>query len=207
MFRILCLLIGYSIGCIQTAFIVGKLMGKIDIRDYGSGNAGTTNATRVLGAKAGIIVFLSDVLKGILGYCLCSLIFKGGGTFFSEESLLPGIYGGLGVILGHDFPFYLKFRGGKGIASTLGFMLCINPWIALITYILGIIIVSISKIISVSSLAMVLIFPIVMIFFKLEREAILIMLFITVLSYYQHKSNIKRLFKGEEDKVNLRKTK
>lgn len=79
--RFICLAIGYMIGCIQTAFIVGKIMGKIDIRDFGSGNAGTTNVTRVLGAKAGGIVFICDVLKAVIAYCICTIIFKGGGTF------------------------------------------------------------------------------------------------------------------------------
>lgn len=205
MIRVICLIIGYSIGCIQTAFIVGKLMGKIDIRDFGSGNAGTTNVTRVLGAKAGLIVFICDILKGVLAYILCSLIFKGDGTFFSGNSLIPGIYAGFGVILGHDFPFYLKFRGGKGIASTLGFILCINPWVALITYAFGLTAVTITKFISMASLVMTLACPVIMLFFRLEAEAVIVMFIVMALAYYQHLGNIKRLIKGEENKFSIKK--
>lgn len=205
MFRLICLVIGYAIGCIQTAFIVGKLMGHIDIRNFGSGNAGTTNVTRVLGAKAGAIVFIGDILKGVIAFVICSVIFNGGGTFFSGESLIPGIYAGVGVILGHDFPFYLKFRGGKGIASTLGIILCINPIVAVVTYVLGFIAVVITKYISMSSLVMTLACPIIMLLLGLEKEAVIIMFLVMALAYYQHRGNIKRLLKGEENKFSIKK--
>lgn len=205
MFRLICLVIGYAIGCIQTAFIVGKLMGHIDIRNFGSGNAGTTNVTRVLGAKAGAIVFIGDILKGVIAFVICSIIFNGGGTFFSGDSLIPGIYAGVGVILGHDFPFYLKFRGGKGIASTLGIILCINPIVALVTYVLGFVAVVITKYISMSSLVMTLACPIIMLLLRLEKEAVIIMFLVMALAYYQHRGNIKRLLKGEENKFSIKK--
>lgn len=204
MYRIICFVIGYAIGCIQTAFIVGKLMGKIDIRDYGSGNAGTTNVTRVLGVKAGAIVFLCDVLKGIAAYTICSLLFNGGGSFYEGASLLPGIYAGLGVILGHDFPFYLKFKGGKGIASTLGLMLCIDLKVAFLTYAFGFLVVVITKYVSASSLTMVLAFIIFMFIFKFNIEACILALVISALAYYQHISNIKRLISGNENKFNIK---
>lgn len=205
MFRLICLVIGYAIGCIQTAFIVGKLMGNIDIRNFGSGNAGTTNVTRVLGAKAGAIVFVADILKGVVAFVLCSIIYKGGGTFFSGDSLLYGLYAGVGVILGHDFPFYLKFRGGKGIASTLGIILCINPIVATVTYVLGFIAVVITKYISMASLIMTLVCPIAMLVLGLEKEAVVIMFLVMALAYYQHRGNIKRLIKGEENKFSIKK--
>lgn len=205
MFRLICLVIGYAIGCIQTAFIVGKLMGNIDIRNFGSGNAGTTNVTRVLGAKAGAIVFVADILKGVVAFTLCSIIYHGGGTFFSGDSLLYGLYAGVGVILGHDFPFYLKFRGGKGIASTLGIILCINPVVAVVTYVLGFIAVVITNYISMASLVMTLVCPIAMLVLGLEGEAVVIMFLVMALAYYQHRGNIKRLIKGEENKFSIKK--
>lgn len=205
MFRLICILLGYFIGCIQSAFIVGKLMGNIDIREHGSGNAGTTNITRVLGAKAGLIVFVLDILKGILSFVLCSLIFKGGGTFLGSASILSGVYGGFGAILGHDFPFYLNFKGGKGTATTLGFILFINPYVAVITYVFGFIVVFITRYISLASLVMTLACFLLMILFKLETEAIIIMFLVMVLSYYQHLSNIKRLIKKEENKFSFKK--
>lgn len=203
--RFICLIIGYAIGCVQTAFIVGKLTAKIDIRNYGSGNAGTTNVTRVIGAKAGLIVFISDVLKGIIAYVLCSLIFNGTGTFTNGTSYIPGMYAALGVILGHDFPFYLKFKGGKGIASTLGIILCINLKLAVITYVIGFIVVVITKYISASSLSMTLTTFVLMLIFKFPIEASILMLILTSISYYQHIPNIKRLLKGEENKFSIKK--
>lgn len=205
MFRLICILIGYFIGCIQSAFIVGKLMANIDIRDYGSGNAGTTNVTRVLGAKAGVIVFILDILKGVLAFVICSLIFKGGGTFLGKSSILAGVYAGFGAILGHDFPFYLKFKGGKGTATTLGFILFINPFVAITTYVIGFTVVFITRYISLASLVMTLICFLTMILFKLEFEAIIVMFFVMILSYYQHLDNIKRLIKREENKFSFKK--
>jgi len=211
--RIICLVIGYIIGCIQTAFIIGKIMGKIDIRDFGSGNAGTTNVTRVLGAKAGAIVFVCDILKAVIAYCICAFIFKGGGTFFGEGNVLWGIYAGVGVILGHDFPFYLGFKGGKGIASTLGLILCIDWRVALTTYIIGLAVVIAKKYISLCSLVMVVVAPVSMVLFSLIRkneiniEAVVLMSAIGFLAYYQHIPNIKRLIRGEENKFSIKKNK
>ena len=177
MFRLYAVLIGYVLGCIQTAFIVGKLTGKIDIRDYGSGNAGFTNATRVLGAKAGIVVFLVDFFKVILAFILASIIFNGKGSFTEGVSYLPGIYAGIGAILGHNYPFYLGFKGGKGIACTLGLMLFLNWQIALITYAIGFVEFMFTKYISLASLTMTLLYPIIMIIarnvFGFDWESIL----------------------------------
>ena len=112
MFRFICMILGYGIGCLQSAYLVGRFAGHMDLRQYGSGNLGTTNALRVLGKKAGAITFVCDILKSVLGFLLCKMIF--------QQIPLAGLYGCVGVILGHDFPFYLNFKGGKGIAATAG---------------------------------------------------------------------------------------
>lgn len=205
--RIVCLAVGYLIGCIQTAFIVGEIVGKIDIRNFGSGNAGTTNVTRVLGAKAGLIVFLGDLLKVIIAYSICSILFDGSGTFFKGMSLLPGLYAGLGAVLGHNFPFYLKFRGGKGIACTLGLMLCIDIKVAGLTYLIGFIFFIIFRFVSLSSLIMALLAPIIMIIFGFETEPVVLMFVLAASAYYKHIPNIKRLIKGEESKFSFKKIK
>ena len=111
--RILCLAIGYLFGLFQTAYIYGKMHG-IDIRQHGSGNAGTTNTLRVLGTKAGLIVFAGDVLKCVLAVVVCSILF---GKKYPEMVYLWKMYAAAGAILGHNFPFYLNFKGGKGISS------------------------------------------------------------------------------------------
>ncbi len=204
MFRIICLVIGYALGCIQSAYFVGRAVGHIDIREYGSGNAGFTNTTRVLGKKAGIIVFVLDVAKVIIAYIICSAIFDGAGSFMSGTSLLPGLYGGLGAVLGHNFPFYLGFRGGKGIACTLGLMLLANWQTALITYLIGFIVFIAKRYISLSSLTMALLYPILMVILKntfgFGAEEIILMFVLCVLAYIKHRTNIQRLLNGTENK-------
>ena len=117
--RILCVLIGYCFGIFQTAYIYGKLNG-IDIREHGSGNAGTTNALRVLGKKAGLIVFLGDLLKAFIPCILARVV----GIYFFPAIVIPMIlWTGLGVVIGHNYPFYMHFKGGKGIAATGGVIL------------------------------------------------------------------------------------
>lgn len=109
--RLVCVAIGYLFGLFQTAYIYGKLHG-IDIRNYGSGNAGTTNTLRVLGTKAGLIVLAGDILKCILAIAAVRLLFAGG--VHEDMYYLLAMYAALGAILGHDYPFYLGFKGGKG---------------------------------------------------------------------------------------------
>ena len=117
--RIICLIIGYICGLFQTSYIIGR-MHKTDIRDYGSGNAGTTNALRTFGRKAGALTLLGDVLKCVIAVVLVNLIF---GKTYGEIMPLLSVYAAAGCILGHNFPFYLNFRGGKGFAASVGFML------------------------------------------------------------------------------------
>lgn len=209
MFRIICLAIGYGFGCLQSAYFLGRLVGKIDIREYGSGNAGFTNTTRVLGKKVGAMVFLFDLFKVIVAYIICSLIFDGDGSFVNGTSLLPGIYAGIGAVLGHNFPFYLGFRGGKGIACTLGLMLCVNWQVALCTYLIGFIVFIAKKYISLASLTMAILNPILMIVFKnmfsFGTEEIILMFVLCILAYIKHISNIKRLLSGTENKFGTKK--
>ncbi len=209
MFRIICLIIGYLFGCLQSAYFLGRVVGKIDIREYGSGNAGFTNTTRVLGKKVGAMVFIFDLFKVIVAYIVCSLIFNGGGSFIMGESLLPGIYAGLGAVLGHNFPFYLGFRGGKGIACTLGLMLCVNWQVALATYLIGFLVFIAKKYISLSSLTMALLYPVFMIVlnnrYGFGIEEIILMFVLCVLAYIKHKSNIERLLNGTENKFGSNK--
>ena len=112
MFRLICMIIGYCIGCIETAHVIGKLWG-VDLRKHGSGNLGTTNTLRVLGKKAGAMVFIGDILKSVIAYLICRAVFKDNGT-------IAGLFGSAGAILGHNYPFYLNFKGGKGIAVMIG---------------------------------------------------------------------------------------
>ncbi len=206
MFRVFCLIIGYFIGCIQFPYLVGKVFGKIDIRDYGSGNAGTTNVVRTLGTKFGLLVFVLDILKAVLAYSVCSILFDGSGTFFSTENanLLPGLYAGIGTIIGHDFPFFMQFKGGKGSASGLGTILCTDLVAALISFLVGILTVAFSRYISLASLLITFVFFIMLLILKYDIESVLVAFSIFAMSCYQHRGNIRRLLKGEERKFTFK---
>ena len=201
MFRLISLLIGYFIGCISMGFIVGKLT-KTDLRKKGSGNLGTTNALRVLGFRAGLATFLGDILKGVVAFFLCRLIFP-------DDSLLAGIYAGAGAILGHDFPFYLKFKGGKGIASTIGIVLSLtfvfSPFFGAITIAIGILGVACSGFISMGSILFSISIPISAYFLGMPTEAVVIFTALAVLATWLHRANIKRLISGTENKFTLHK--
>ena len=126
MVRVVCLLIGYVFGLFQTSYFISKSRG-FDIRDFGSGNAGTTNVFRTIGMKPGLMTFIGDSLKCLLAICLVSLLFRR-----SHAEMLPllKMYTAMGAVLGHDYPFYLDFRGGKGVAASVGFLLAFDPIVA-----------------------------------------------------------------------------
>ncbi len=209
--RIICIAIGYVFGLFQTAFIYGKLHG-IDIRQYGSGNAGTTNTLRVLGTKAGLIVLLGDILKCIFAIVICGIVFD---ASHPDEIYLLKLYAAAGAILGHNFPFYLNFKGGKGIAATAGLILSFHPAFIPMGVILFFGAFFITHYVSLGSL---LVYAGLMIEMVVagqmglfgSSQAVLIEMYIitallTILAYYKHRENIKRLIRGEERKTYLTK--
>ena len=210
MFRIASLLIGYCLGLIQAAYIVGKLSG-VDIREHGSKNAGFTNANRVLGAKKGIIVFLIDVAKAVAAYFIATIVayhffgYSGGGTFFANQYVMPGLYGALGAILGHTFPFYMKFKGGKGVSCMLGLVIMLDWRIMAIAFLLGLIAVVITRFISVGSLTVAICIPILMVVFGYAIEGILLTSALFAFVCFLHRLNIKRLIAGQENKFSFSK--
>ena len=209
MVRLLCVLIGYLFGIIQTGYIYGKI-NHVDIRKHGSGNAGTTNALRTLGWKAGVITFLGDCLKSILAVLLVRLIFAD-----HANLTLYAFYAGLGAVLGHNYPFYLKFKGGKGIASTAGIMLAIYPKIFLVVAVVFLAIVLLTQYVSLGSIIIMILFVVQVIYygqqgvFGLTGNALYefygIAIFLALLAIWRHRANIVRLVKGKENKTNLLK--
>ena len=203
--RIICLLIGYLFGIIQTGFIYGKIK-HIDIRKHGSGNAGATNALRTLGWKAGATTFIGDALKAVAAVLIARLIFAD-----SPEVMLLGLYAGMGVVLGHNYPFYLKFKGGKGIASTVGLMLATDPVIFLTILAIFLVIFLTSKYVSLGSLVCVLVFAVEFIIFgqmgkygvdvNQLHEMYGLVIFLAALGWWRHRANIQRLLKGTENKI------
>lgn len=205
--RIICLLIGYGFGCIQTAYIIGKAVKNVDVREHGSGNAGTSNVIRVVGRRAGLAVFICDVLKAVAAFVVCALIFEGGGSFFEDNLwLIPGLYAGLGVILGHNFPFFLKFKGGKGIASSLGVVLALDWRAAIVVYVVGFLILVLTRYISLTSLTMSLVLPLMLFVLNHQPETLIVTIFMAAMAFFLHRGNIQRLLGGTERKLNLFKT-
>ena len=202
-------IIGYFFGCIQSGYIYGRLHG-IDIREHGSKNSGATNSLRTMGKKAGIIVLTMDFLKAILP-CLCvRLLYLGTGY-----ELILMLYMGIGVVLGHDFPFYLGFRGGKGVASTGAVMLVLDFRVAFFCLIMFIIIVAITKYVSVGSISVMILFFIILTYMsRMEYMPIntlyvtefnILCFFITGFTIFMHRANIKRLIAGNENKIGVGK--
>lgn len=211
--RLICLVIGYICGLFQTGYLYGKLH-HIDIRQHGSGNAGTTNALRTLGWKAGVITFLGDCLKCIVAVWIAWMIF---GKSHERMFELLAMYAGVGAVLGHNFPFYLHFKGGKGIAATAGILLAVNPRVAIVAYLTFIVIVVITKYVSLGSIVLVIMFAVGMVIqgevfgttlTPPERyELYGLSLFLMLLAIYKHKANIKRLLNGTENKLSFSKKK
>jgi glycerol-3-phosphate acyltransferase PlsY len=210
--RLICIALGYVFGLFQTAFFYGKLHG-IDIREHGSGNSGTTNALRVLGRKAGIIVLAGDCIKCMIPVWIVRLVF---GPTHPEILYLLCLYTGAGAILGHNYPFYLQFRGGKGIAATAGLVLSFHPYFVILGLIMFFSSFFITHYVSVGSLMVYAGFLIQMIycgmtgFFAPMAQAQLyemyaITLFLTIMAYWKHRENIMRLIHGNERKTYLTK--
>ena len=175
----------------------------VDIRKYGSGNAGTTNALRVLGKKAGLIVFLGDFLKGIIACSLTHIIL---GQLGIGNAYMFVLYTGLGVVLGHNFPFYMQFKGGKGIAVTSGVMLALDLRIGLIGIIGFLIIFFTTRYVSVGSLYMSLAFPVcVLIFYPGQWHLFGISVVFWLMAWMRHRENIKRLMNGNENRFERKK--
>jgi len=205
--RIIVLLIGYGFGLIQAGYLVGKFH-KVDIRKEGSGNSGATNTARVLGLKAGLVTVFIDAAKCIVAIILVRSFFQD-----HESVQLLAMYTGLGVTVGHNFPFYMKFKGGKGIAAMGGLLITMgifdNPWILLIPLAMLVLAVTFTRFVSVGSLMASFVFLLVVIAlgeqgaFDLSRGNLLEMyglVFALVgLAWCRHIDNIKRLIKGEEN--------
>ena len=196
--RACCLLIGYAFGCLQFAYILGKLVKGIDIRDYGSGNAGTTNVIRVMGKRWGYLTLFLDIIKAVAAVLVAASIYG-----YSEKYLLW--WAGIGVILGHNYPFYMQFRGGKGVAATIGILLAADPRVVAFCLIPSVLILYLSKYMSLASLTyMVLQLTFTAIFYYDQAhgvEIILLSLIMAVSGFYRHRANIQRLLEGKESKM------
>lgn len=198
---IVCLAVGYLFGCFSTGYFVGKA-NHIDIRSKGSGNAGATNTLRTLGWKAGLITLLGDAFKTAIPITVFRLMYPAGDLPWQ----LFGLYIAIGVTLGHNFPFYLNFKGGKGIAVMGGAILALCDWrVTLVAASVFIFVVLVTRYVSLGSLVVAWTLPIYMVlYFGTSPEflhMLALSLVITALAYIRHRENIKRLLSGTERKL------
>lgn len=208
--RILCLLGGYVFGLFQTGYLYSK-MHHVDIRKEGSGNSGSTNVLRVMGVKAGAIVFFGDFFKTLIPCIIVRLVFADK----PEMVNLLVLYTALGVILGHNYPFYMGFKGGKGIAATAGLLVAMDLRVTLVCLIVFVAIVAVTRFVSLGSLVVVSIFLVLMIFFGQRGdyglaasylpEFYVVSGIVTGMAFWRHRTNIVRLIHGNENKIGLKK--
>ena len=192
--------VAYLLGNISTSYIVAKRIAGVDIRTQGSGNAGSTNVLRTLGKRAGAMTFLGDVLKGVMAV----LISEFAARLVGIDTLLAGYLAVICVVAGHNWPAVLGFRGGKGVATSLGAMLAVNPVITLMCLAVFILVVAITKYVSLGSVVGIGCSPIFMIMVK-NKAGLIVALFLTASLIYNHRANIKRLLNGTERKIGQKK--
>lgn len=191
--NVLVCVLSYLIGCFSSAYVIGKTFLKIDIRGHGSGNSGATNALRVMGKKFGVVTFLLDFIKGIIAVLLGYLL-------LSEKGSL---YAGLFVIVGHNWPFYLNFKGGKGVSTSIGVLAVLNFHVALISVIIGIVVATISKYVSLGSIVFFLAVPTISILKDgwNNIQFFVLTIILGLIGIYRHKANIHRIINGTENKI------
>lgn len=207
--RLVCLVVGYVFGLIQTGYIYGRMQG-VDIRKMGSGNAGSTNALRTMGLKAGAITFLGDCFKCVAAVLVVRGIFA---LKFPEILPLLSMYAGFGAVLGHNYPFYLKFKGGKGIAVTAGIILATDWRITLVCLLVFVVIVAVTRYVSLGSLVVSVLFLVGVVIegqlgmFGMTQKYLWEMYAVAGLfvlsAFFRHRANIGRLRAGTESKISI----
>ncbi len=202
--------IAYLLGSISFSVIISKKMAGFDVREKGSGNAGTTNVLRSVGKKAAVITLIFDVLKGVVAVLVAYIagnIVKDG----IDKALLIQI-AGLLVIVGHTFPIFFGFKGGKGIATALGVLLITNWNIGLICLVFALVLMALTKMVSLGSISAAILFPVLILFmphtaYLVDGNYIIYSILIAVLVVFNHRANVKRLLSGTENKLDFKKFK
>ncbi|MDO5145427.1 MAG: glycerol-3-phosphate 1-O-acyltransferase PlsY [Eubacteriales bacterium] len=190
---------GYFLGCIQSGFFIGKIAG-LDIRQYGSGNAGTTNVLRTLGKSRALCTFLGDALKGFIPVLVVKYLMGPSVPELNSELLQLVI--GFAVVMGHDYPFFLNFRGGKGIATTAAVMMAFDWRIGLCCFVIFVTVVALTRYVSLASILLSLGLLVEMFVFHPGRwDLLAVTVLYTFFAVYRHRANIKRLLAGTESKL------
>ena len=201
-------IIAYLIGSINFSVILSKKMAGFDVREKGSGNAGTTNMLRSVGKKAAAITLVCDILKGVIAILIAMLMNK---IFPNSNGALLVQIAGVAVILGHTFPIFFKFKGGKGVATSLGVLIMSNWQIGLICLVFALILIILTQIVSVGSIAAAILYPVLTIFipqnYILPGNYIIYSVVLAVIIVFNHRENVKRLLTGTENRISFKGTK
>ena len=207
---ILMVIIAYAIGSINFSVLISRKMAGFDVREKGSGNAGTTNVLRTVGKKAAALTLLCDILKGVVSILIAIIIGK-----FAKD-LSPAILvevAALAVVIGHTFPIFFEFRGGKGVATSLGVILLINWKIGLICLLFGVILIAITRMVSLGSISAAVLFAVLTVFIRdsyiagieFEFNFIIFGILLAAFVIFNHRSNLKRIISGTENKISFKK--
>ena len=198
--------LAYLLGSISFSVIISKKMAGFDVREKGSGNAGSTNVLRTVGKKAAIITLICDCLKGVLAILIA---FIAGKIAKNTDGALLVQLAGLAVVLGHTFPIFFKFKGGKGVATSLGVLLIINWQIGLICLVFALVLMALTRFVSLGSVAAAILFPVLTIFihtnYIVDGNYIVFGILLAIFVIFNHRSNVKRLLEGKENKLSFKK--
>ena len=201
-------IIAYLIGSINFSVIISKKMAGFDVREKGSGNAGTTNMLRAVGKKAAAITLICDILKGVVAILIAMLIGK---ILKSSNTALLVQIAGVAVILGHTFPIFFKFKGGKGVATSLGVLIMSNWQIGLICLVFALVLMVLTQMVSVGSIAAAILYPVLTLFipqnYIVSGNYLIYSIILAVLIVFNHRENVKRLLNGTENKISFKGTK
>ena len=201
-------IVAYLLGSISFSVIISKKMAGFDVREKGSGNAGATNMLRSVGKGAAALTLLADALKGVVAILFAIIV--GAIVKDTDKALLVQI-AGIAVVLGHTFPIFFGFKGGKGIATSLGVLLMTNWKIALICLVFALVLIILTKMVSVGSIAAAILYPVLTLFipqnYIVPGNYIIYSVILAVLIVFNHRENVKRLLSGTENKISFKNTK
>lgn len=201
-------IIAYLIGSINFSVILSKKMAGFDVREKGSGNAGTTNMLRAVGKKAAVITLICDILKGVVAILLAMLI---GNIIEGSNGALLVQIAGIAVIIGHTFPIFFKFKGGKGVATSLGVLIMSNWQIGLICLVFALVLMALTQMVSVGSIAAAILYPVLTLFipqnYIVPGNYLIYSIILAVLIVVNHRENVKRLLSGTENKISFKSVK
>ena len=201
-------IVAYLLGSISFSVIISKKMAGFDVREKGSGNAGATNMLRSVGAKAAVLTLLGDLLKGVVAILFATIV--GAIAKNTDKALLVQIAGIL-VVIGHTFPIFFGFKGGKGVATSLGVILMTNWKIGLICLVFALVLMALTKIVAMGSVGAAILFPILVLFMHTNftisdgSSYFIYSIILAVIVVFNHRSNIQRILNGNENKLSFKK--